>query len=254
LRAANNITGEDSSMLSDSFLCDLLSTLSHDLRGSLSGVNSLNQIIDDEQRNALDENTRKRLSLIHNEYVLTNTKLTALSEYARLFGQKEALSSCNLAAIAYQGLDKARSKAVEDKHLLEITVNGIDALPALVGYESYWLHYFTELFFNSLQYAKPNTPVIKARLSAERLEDPVQWRINYEDNGAPLSAKEITYLIRPFKTLQVPKSTSYMAAGLGISRLTQVMQAHLGTLAISSGSDPDFTGLCVTSTVPVVCQ
>ena len=241
-------------MLSDSFLRDLLSTLSHDLRGSLSSVNSLNQIIDVDQRSALDETTQKRLSLIHSEYVLTNAKLKALSDYARLFGPKEALSNCNLATIAHQALDKACIKAVENDHLLKITVCGINALPSIVGYESYWLHYFTELFFNSLQHAKPDAETIKARLTAEFSGEQDQWCIIYEDNGAPLNVKEISYFTRPFKTLQTPKSSSYLAAGLGIARLTRLIQVHDGTVAFSPSSDANFSGLRVSCIVPNICQ
>ena len=44
---------------------DLLSTLSHDIRGSLGGADALNHIIGDPQRCQLDERTQKRLALIH---------------------------------------------------------------------------------------------------------------------------------------------------------------------------------------------
>lgn len=239
-------------MKSDKSLRDLLSSLSHDIQGSLGGVDALNLIISDEQRSQLDESTQRRLALIHNEYVTTNRKLKALSEYASLFDHNEKLSRCSLLDIAQRGLHIAMAKAVEHGLSPALDVIGMQELPTIDGFELFWLHYFTELFYNSIQHAHPENDIRRARITVEHDDEANQHHIIYTDNARTTSDKDINYVMRPFKTLQTNIDIPLHGAGLGIYKLTRIVQLHGGTLQLKASGDEDFTGLRFMASVPVV--
>jgi signal transduction histidine kinase len=161
------------------------------------------------------------------------------------------LEDCCLKSIAQTGATAAvNNRELINQQTLSNDIS-IGSLPRVAGFKRFWLTYFEELFTNSFLHAQtPNNSLISRLRYAPLQNSGSKWQLIYEDNGVSLSNKDIDYLSKPFKTLKrVPLHSSN--TGLGIAMLSRIVELHGGTLAVKPGENPEFTGLCITATLPV---
>ncbi|MEO0444308.1 MAG: hypothetical protein AAFZ92_11325, partial [Pseudomonadota bacterium] len=131
----------------ETYLQQVLRTVSHDMGGALRISVGFSRLILENAKD-LDNKTRDWLQMIGEDGERMQSRVAALSRYARLYDITDAMTNCNLNDLCRYAMEASRySDSYPD-----FTVQ-VDPLPIVTGYERFWIDFFSELLANSAQYS-----------------------------------------------------------------------------------------------------
>mgnify|MGYP000076615846 CR=1 FL=1 len=228
--------------MNDSHIAALLKAYAHDIKGSLGANAAFARLILEEYGSKLDEKGAKWLSLMANEYALTDIKLSRLSHYSQLYKYQVRTEDCHLGTIIGTVIGSIIGNNPSDK--MQVQANNVAInypRKPIIKSDSNLLHmYFSELIANTQQHA--------AHQSKHNSETKVHIRYNnadkvhqlvYIEHDTMLSDDEIAYIQLPLKTLDTAHS-KLNNAGMGftiLQRIAELLSGNLKVELINNGDD-----------------
>jgi signal transduction histidine kinase len=106
-----------------------------------------------------------------------------------------------------------------------------DELPTLPADGQQLYSVLLNLVSNAVKYARPGVPPV-IEVSAERRGE--SWRLSVRDNGIGISAGDRDLVFGLFNRVE----TSVDGSGIGLATVKRIIEAHGGTIGISSVEGP----------------
>ena len=132
----------------------------------------------------------------------------------------------------------ATSRTLIDEARLQIEYDIPDALPPVLGDEQALRRLFQNLVVNAIKYGAAGGWIgLKARASGREVA------ISVADRGAGIEAAEQAKIFEPFYRAPAAIAAQVQGAGLGLSLVQRIVEAHGGRIAVRSapGQGSDFT-------------
>ncbi|WP_020144581.1 ATP-binding protein [Terracoccus sp. 273MFTsu3.1] len=199
--------------------------VSHDLRTPLTAIMASTEMLGQQPAVAADEWSERLVA-------------TAFRSATRMAGMiEQILAHARVGAELHRSdtdLDAVLSSVLEDldptltARSAALTIGALPTLPA-DGQQLYSV--LLNLVSNAVKYARPGVaPVVE--ISAVQVGD--SWRISVRDNGIGISAADRDRVFGLFSRLE----TSVDGSGIGLATVKRIIEAHRGTIGISSVDGP----------------
>ncbi|MDQ7028151.1 MAG: HAMP domain-containing sensor histidine kinase [Anaerolineae bacterium] len=205
---------------------DFMANVSHDLKTPLTSIQGYSQAIID----GAAKDPTQAAAIIHDEAARLNRMVTELTDLARLQVGRLSMKMQPLAvheiveAIAYRLAVVARQKNIS------LTVEA-NKLPIIAGDGDRLVQVFTNLVSNAIKYTPDGGQVwVSTQVRNGGVE------IIVRDNGIGIPEQDLPRLFERF--YQVDKSRGpQRGTGLGLAITKEIMDAHGGTINITSGGE-----------------
>ncbi|MFP6747364.1 MAG: HAMP domain-containing sensor histidine kinase [Alphaproteobacteria bacterium] len=203
-----------------------LGIAAHDLRNPISAIRNMSQMLVEME---LDETTK--LDFLHSIYRVSNQMLAlvnnlldvAVIESGKL---KLNMRDGNLSALAAERAAVIRPIAAEKGLRVETALVEVPDSP----FDAAWLgQAIDNLLSNAVKFSEPGTSlVISCRLAGANIE------ISVTDQGPGIPEDELGSLFGKFEKLSVQPTAGERGAGLGLSIVKAVVEAHGGGVEAQS--------------------
>jgi light-regulated signal transduction histidine kinase (bacteriophytochrome) len=200
------------------------SVAAHDMRGPLTAISLLTQLITREEQGRLSENTEKSLTDIQQQVKSMGQFVERLLVYARVGGAELRVGRCDIEAELGSAL-RALSGAMESS-AASVTH---DPLPIIQADSIMIRQLFQNVIENAIKYRGEEPP--KIHLSAR--PDGSDWIIEVRDNGMGMDKKHLEAVFLPFGQLN-RRSGSAGGVGLGLPTCRRIIERHGGRIWVTS--------------------
>ena len=213
---------------------DVISTVSHQLRTPLTSLRMSVHLLLDEKLGTLNEKQTELMIAARDDSERLAVILDDLLNINRLESGKANLSPepVSPAELVHQALEPFLMVA-KDKGIA-IVEDVPDNLPRVMVDLERIRYVFANLLSNALRFTRPGGTVTVGAV----LED-VELRFTITDTGAGIAVEHQTRLFEPF--FRVPGQDEKSGAGLGLSVVKKIVEAHGGTVAVESVPDQGAT-------------
>jgi signal transduction histidine kinase len=216
---------------------EFVATVSHELRTPLAVIraaadNLADGVVGDEAR------VRQYGQLVRREGVRLSELVEQILEFAGLqSGQRAAARGpVALDAVLREAAAAAQASAEAAGARVELAI--ADGLPAVAGDEAALRRVFLNLIGNAVKYGAPAGWVgVRASASGGSLE------IGVSDRGIGIAASEQEKIFEPFYRAPDVVAAQIHGAGLGLSLVKRIVEAHGGRISVTSapGQGSTFT-------------
>ena len=215
---------------------EFVATVSHELRTPLAVIRSAadnlaDGVVDDEAR------VRQYGELVRREGLRLTDLVEQVLEFAGLqSGRDSARRPVTIDAVLRDAAGAAQAAA--DAAGVRIELSIADALPAVSGDEAALRRVFLNLIANAVKYGA-SARWVGVRASAAR----GHVDIAVTDRGIGIASSEQTKIFEPFYRTPDVVAAQIQGAGLGLSLVKRIVDAHGGTIAVTSapGEGSTFT-------------
>ena len=206
--------------------------MSHELRTPLNAVIGFSELMKDESFGPLGcEEYLEYTGLIHDSGHHLLSVINDILDISKIetgsfdlneapFDLADALSGCVRIAQGWQGKQPRR---------LSISLD--DDLPWIVGDERLVRQITINLLSNAFKFTEDNTGTISLRASVSEYGEII---VEVADNGVGISEDDIPHLTEAFYQVDGTLARNHDGTGLGLSLVKTFVEAHQGTLDISS--------------------
>jgi len=215
---------------------EFVATVSHELRTPLAVIRSAadnlaDGVVGDEAR------VRQYGQLVRREGLRLTELVEQVLEFAGLqSGRETARHPVTVDAVLREAAAAAQSAAEAAGVRIELSI--ADGLPAVSGDEAALRRAFVNLIGNAVKYgAAAGWVGVRASLAAGRVE------IAVSDRGIGIASSEQEKIFEPFYRAPDVVAAQIQGAGLGLSLVKRIVDAHGGTIAVTSapGEGSTFT-------------
>jgi len=211
--------------------------VSHELRTPLAVIRSAADNLADGVVGG-DERVREYGQLVRREGLRLTDLVEQVLEFAGLqSGQRTAARHpVTIAAVLREAIGAAQLAAETAGIRVELAI--ADGLPAVAGDEAALRRVFVNLIGNAVKYgAQAGWVGVRASASGGRVE------IAVSDRGIGIAAVEQTKIFEPFYRTPDVVAAQIQGAGLGLSLVKRIVEAHGGAIAVESapGQGSTFT-------------
>lgn len=202
--------------------------VSHDLREPLRMVASYLQLIDMENGDKFDAESKEFMSIAFDGAKRMNDLLDGLLQYSRVGTNGKLPIECDCNDIVKDAQNNLMLQ-IEETNTAITTEN----LPGTINVDkSQLIQLFSNLISNSIKYAKPDTsPEIKVSC----VEDTDNWCFCVSDNGMGIEAQYYDRIFQVFQRLH--DRTSIQGYGLGLSICKRIVERHSGRIWVESDNN-----------------
>ena len=206
---------------------DFVATVSHELKTPLTSIRVLTDtLLDDDMQ--VTEQARKYLYLIAKE----NTRLSRLIDNFLSFSRMErGKSTFDMSEVCLQDVIsdalQAAERFISDDCLVELEID--DDLPAVMGDKDALVTLFLNLLENAVKYSRKEK-AITVRAFAEDGD----VFISVSDNGIGMTKRKMKKIFDPFTQVDSTLSRVVGGAGLGLSIVRFIVNAHKGSISVES--------------------
>jgi len=207
---------------------DTLAHLSHELRTPMNAVIGFSDVMRQELFGALGQRYRTYSEDIHTSGHYALDLIDAILEATRAEAGRITLAeeTIDTSAFLAESLRMVEPTATERNIAL---TSHIDGLPALRADEAKLRQVLLNLLTNAVRYTPAGGHVeLAARCSDAGLE------IAVGDTGIGIAAEDVARCFEPFVRLSNPLTQSIAGIGLGLSIAKRLIEAHDGTIGITS--------------------
>ena len=217
---------------------DFLANTSHELRNPLHGIINMAQALFDNEKNHLDEESKKNLRLLISVGKRMSRMLDDLLDMTRL---KEGrinleISSVNVTSIV-SGVFDMLQYMKEGKHLqfvLDIPIG----FPNVQADENRLIQIFFNLIYNAVKFSNEGKITVSAEIAKGMAV------IHVEDSGIGMNPQTLNRIFEPYEQGD-SGITSTGGIGLGLSICKQLVELHGGNISVrtvmNEGSTFTFT-------------
>lgn len=201
--------------------------LSHDLKEPLRKI----QIFSDFMNEAIDENNQDDLRMyaqqIHSASKRISTLMDAMLRYSKLSKKDVDFHEVYINDVLQYVRDDLYERIMSEH--AEITLKGIETLPAIEAEPSFMYQLFLNLLTNALKYHRPDEPP-KITITGESNETHVT--IIVTDQGIGIEKKFLDVIFDPFKRLH--RREEYEGTGVGLTSCRKIIALHHGKMEVES--------------------
>lgn len=216
---------------------EFVAAVSHELRTPLAvirsaGENLADGVVHDEQQ------VRKYGGLVRNEGRRLTEMVEQILEFAGIqSGQLGfALRPVPIAPMLHDVMESSR--ALLDEASIRVEFSIAEPLPPVLGDEAALRRVFQNLISNAIKYGRGGGWIgVRARLAGREIQ------ITVADRGIGIQPSEQPRIFEPFYRTPDAVAAQIQGAGLGLSLVKRIVEAHGGRIAVSSapGSGSEFT-------------
>jgi PAS domain S-box-containing protein len=204
---------------------------SHDLQEPLRMVTSFLQLLEQRNRDLLDESSKTFLHYAVDGADRMKRLILDLLEFSRLGSNTEEKKVIDLNTVI-KNVKIALGKAIEESNA-QIQ---IEHLPKVKGIESQLFQLFQNLIGNAIKYRSASKPQIKISVSDENKH----WKFGVSDNGIGINPKYFEKIFVIFQRLH--NKDEYSGTGIGLAIAKKIVERHNGQIWVEphSGSGSVF--------------
>ena len=215
---------------------EFVATVSHELRTPLAVIRSAadnlaDGVVGDEAR------VRQYGQLVRREGLRLTELVEQVLEFAGLqSGRESARHPVTVHAVLREAAGAAQADADAARVRIELSI--ADGLPSVSGDEAALRRAFLNLIGNAVKYgATAGWVGVRASIAAGRVE------IAISDRGIGIASSEQAKIFEPFYRAPDVVAAQIQGAGLGLSLVKRIVEAHGGTIAVRSapGEGSTFT-------------
>jgi signal transduction histidine kinase len=221
---------------------EFVATVSHELRTPLAVIRSAadnlaDGVVSDETR------VRQYGQLVRREGLRLSELVEQILEFAGLqSGRAAARGAVTIDAVLRDAVAAAQSAADAAEVRVELAI--ADGLPAVAGDEAALRRVFLNLVGNAVKYgASAGWVGVRAAAAGGRVE------IAVSDRGIGIAPSEQAKIFEPFYRAPDVVAAQIQGAGLGLSLVKRIVDAHGGTIAVTSAPGQ---GSTFTVTLPIM--
>jgi len=204
--------------------------VSHDLQEPLNTIRRLLQLLEDNNKDNLDENSKEHMALVIDAASRMRQLILDLLQLARL--GKEDLQKSEV------DCERVTQEVCQDLNCL-IEESGtqihIDPIPKLKASAKLLAPVFRNLITNAIKYNESPRPVVRVR--CERLAQ--GHAISVEDNGIGMRKTDLEEIFKPFHRLH--SRGAYPGTGIGLAICQKAITLHGGKIWARSIPDEGST-------------
>jgi two-component system, NtrC family, sensor histidine kinase KinB len=205
----------------------VIATVSHQLKTPLTSIRMAIHLLLDEKIGYLSEKQAELLVAAREEGERLNAIVENLLQINRLESGKMEMDrgpvSCH--ELVFQSVEPFRS-AAQDRGI-SLSTDVPDDLPEVMADKVLINHVFANLLSNALKYTDPGGQII---VSARAENDFVNFSV--ADTGRGIPAQYLRKIMEQF--FRVPGQTADSGAGLGLSIVQEIVEAHGGSVNVDS--------------------
>ena len=206
-------------------LAQFVRIASHDLREPLNTVDQFAGLIEEDDGPNLSDSGRQYLRLVRKAGARMRTLLDDVVNYAQLdVDPQEVMSTVSLQKLMDDLRDALAARLDQTQAVLMV-----DALPDVVGHRSLLAVVFQNLLVNGLKFVEKGQPP-SIHVSSTQSDEAVV--IEFRDNGIGIRPEDQARIFEPFARLN--RKQMFDGTGLGLTQARQIVEAHGGTLTVSS--------------------
>ncbi len=199
--------------------------VSHDLREPLRMIASYLQLIEIQNKDKFDTESKEFLSIAFDGAKRMNDLLDGLLQYSRVGSKGKIPVDCDFADIIRNATNNLMLQIDEAKAQIE-TCNMPKNIPAD---KSQLIQLFSNLIGNSIKYRKPETsPIIEISCC----DDDKFWTFCVADNGIGIESQYYERIFQVFQRLH--GRTEIPGYGLGLSICKRIVDRHGGKMWVDS--------------------
>lgn len=205
-----------------------MATMSHELRTPLHGVLGLAETLIDESKGPLTAAQRKSLMGIHGCGVHLLAMINDILDIAKAenSGISLQLGLCDAEELCRSAMDLVGESA--QKKNLQIQLSVAAELPVRADFRRL-KQVLTNLLSNAVKFTQP--PGIISLTAYSKGEETL---FEIRDTGIGISADNLSKLFRPFVQLDERLDRDHSGTGLGLALVKQIVDAHSGTVDVTS--------------------
>ena len=216
---------------------EFVAAVSHELRTPLAVIRSAAENLADGVVKD-DEQIRKYGDLVRNEGRRLTEMVEQILEFAGIqSGQRGfALRPVPIAPMLHDIVDSSRALIDAAGMSVEYTID--EPLPPVLGDDAALRRVFQNLLSNAIKYGRAGGWIGVRAWHAGR-----EVHITIADRGAGIAASEQSRIFEPFYRAPGVVAAQIQGAGLGLSLVKRIVEAHGGGITVSStaGSGTEFT-------------
>lgn len=196
---------------------------SHDLQEPLNTITSFISLIEEEQKDKLNEEGAAYIDYIRESANRMTMLITDILEYSRI-GRKSHFETMDCNQIVEQVIQDMTATLVENN--AQITY---DKLPVIRGYPIEIRLLFQNLISNAVKFRRKNiSPLIKISVFDEN----EYWHFVVEDNGIGINDKHKDKIFVIFQRLHNVRK--YDGTGIGLAHCKKIIELHNGKIWVES--------------------
>ncbi len=207
---------------------EFVADVSHELRTPLATVKSyVETLLDgadkepDTRRRflgVLASETERMVSMVKDLLVLSQIDSARVDWH---------MDDVNLKELALEAVEQTRQKASASSHLIEVAIK--DNFPKVFVDRDKIMRVFTNLLNNAVKFTPQD-----GRITLRAEEDGDFIKILIEDTGRGIPENELPRIFERFYRVEKTRSRDYGGTGLGLSIARKMVQAHGGSIWITS--------------------
>ena len=209
--------------------------VSHDLREPLRMVASYLQLIDMENGEKFDEQSKEFMKTASDGARRMNTMLDGLLQYSRVSTQGGKFVASNCKQLVSEAIENLAVKIDESK--AQITIENLPE--EIIVDEGQIIEVFYNLIDNAINYAKPE---VAPQIEISCTDAGLQWCFCVSDSGIGIEAD---FFERIFKVFQKLGDKNSGGCGMGLAISKRIIERHSGRMwveaAIGQGTAVFFT-------------
>lgn len=199
--------------------------VSHDLRTPLTAIMASTEMLGQQPGVAGDAWSARLVATAHRSATRMAGMIEQILAHAKV-GAELHRADTDLAAVLASVLEDL-APTLEARGATVVS----SGLPTLPADEQQLYSVMLNLISNAVKYARPDVAP-SVRVSAERRGD--CWRVEVHDNGIGISAADRDRVFELFNRV----GTSVDGSGIGLATVKRIIEAHGGTIRITSADGP----------------
>lgn len=199
-------------------------TVSHDLRSPLVSIGGCAQLLEEQSRDKLDEDSLELIRHIQESVRRMGDMTERLLHYARVGSGGLVLRICDLNQVVDQVIRDLKSTIQANNARISR-----DPLPQVWADERLLAQVFQNLIENAIKYRGADPPVIHVRARSE----PSAWVVSIRDNGAGIRAQDVDRIFAPFERGR-QNEFAVLGSGLGLATCRKIIELHGGNIWVES--------------------
>ena len=228
---------------------DFVANVSHELRSPLSSLLGFVETLRGPAKEDVEAH-EKFLGIMQNEAERMARIIEDLLSLSQVETNEhiQPQSNLDLALLLGQVVDVVQSRA--ETRGMRISLEGLDALPKVVGDNDQLFQVFQNLIDNAIKYGFEDTEVIIDAAEVEYLSSAgcAGIAVSVSDKGIGIPNEDLLRLTERFYRVDKARSRKLGGTGLGLAIVKHIVSRHRGTLTIDS---EEGKGSTFTVTLPI---
>lgn len=197
---------------------------SHDMKEPLRMINSFGQLLEQRNKEKLDEQSQEFLKFIMDASRRMTQMVQDLLEYATTGGNLEELNQVNLNEVILIVKNNLRLKMEET----QASIYFLD-LPIIKGHFTLFTQLFQNIISNCIKFKKNNTPPI---ITIEHKELSKFHQISISDNGIGIAPENKQKIFEAF--IRLNSKEHFEGSGIGLATCKKIIEGYGGNIWVES--------------------